>query len=158
MLSGLGVSKQSKDAHSIQRSEDVDVIRAGTVVPQKNIVELTTRSVRYVNEFDWTEQYPQLFLSHVPNLFLAVHDRGMFERMIRHQLGTSELRAVEQSSRIQRGFRQLIAVLKVVQVLARQHGKRGRLSLVCRDGRLEVFERTSDEGCLSDEELTRFGM
>ena len=76
--------------------------------------------------------------------------------MIRHALGTPELRTVEQSARVQRGYRQLVAVLKVIQELAQEHGERGRLSLVCRDGRLEVYERTSDSGTLEDFELERF--
>ena len=76
--------------------------------------------------------------------------------MIRRELGTSEMRAVERSWRIQRGYRQLVAVLKVIQELAQEYGERGRLSLVCRDGRLEVYERTNDGGTLEDFELKRF--
>ena len=65
---------------------------------------------------------------------------------------------LDKSVRIQQGFRKLVAVLKVIQELVRQHGRRARLSLVCRDGRLEVFERTGSHGSLEDEELERFGM
>ena len=65
--------------------------------------------------------------------------------------------SVNRSLDIQRGFRQLVALLKVIQEIAREHGRGGRLSLVCRDGRLEVFARTGSQGVLKDEELARFG-
>ena len=157
MMSELDVSSPSSPEDPPSESiTDINVIRAGTIVPQSDTIEVTTRSVRYIDEFDWTEQYPQLFLSYTPNIFLAVHDRGTFERMIQRKLGTSELRAVEQSPRIQRAFRQLVAVLREIQALATSFGKDARLSLVCRDGKLEVFKRTNGEGSLEEAELERF--
>ena len=159
-LSGLGLYKTttSADARRTQRSADINVIHAGSIVSQSDLVELTTRSKKSVSQFDWTEQYPQLLLTWVPYLFLCVHDNGVFQRMVRHQLGTPGMSSVNRSPDIQRGFRQLVAVLKVIQELAREHGRKGRLSLVSRDGRLEVFECTESQGFLKDEELERFGV
>ena len=65
--------------------------------------------------------------------------------------------SVNRSPDIQRGFHQLVAVLKIIQELAREHGRQGRLSLVYRGGRLEVFECLEKTGFLTDEELVRFG-
>ena len=159
-LSGLSFSKTMSyaDARRTQRSADINVIHAGSIVSQSDLVELTTRSNKSVSHFDWTEQYPQLLLTWVPTLFLCVHDNGVFQRMVRHQLGTPGMSSVNRSPDIQRGFRQLVAVLKVIQELAREHGRKGRLSLVSRDGRLEVFECTESQGFLKDEELERFGV
>ncbi|KAI1783569.1 hypothetical protein LXA43DRAFT_1131139 [Ganoderma leucocontextum] len=160
MLSGLNVSRGTSTSTTspTTQSADLTVIHAGIQRPQSSMVELTTRSARYVDQFDWAEQYPQLFLSDVPHLFLAVHERGVFQRIKKHELGTTEFRRVENDTKIQKGFRQLVAVLRTVQSLVKEHGARGRLSLVCRDGRLEVFERTSDQGAVPDSDLERFGV
>ncbi len=158
LLSNLDVTSQS-EASSQSQNTAIAVIRAGSQVPQSSLVELTTRSFKYVNEFDWQEAYPQLFLSWTPHLFLAVHDRGTFESMVKHKLGATELRNLETSPRTQQSFRKLVETLKTMQTLVRRHGRRGRLSLVCQaDGTLNVFERTSPQGCLPDSELERFGV
>ena len=82
----------------------------------------------------------------------------MFERKIHHQLGKpGPMGTLDKSTRIQQGFHKLVAVLKVIQEFVRQHGRRARLSLVCRDGRLEVLEHIGNQGFLEDEELERFG-
>ncbi|TBU44042.1 hypothetical protein BD309DRAFT_959331 [Dichomitus squalens] len=160
MLSSLNVTRSTSTSatSTITKSTDITVIHAGVQRPQSSIVELTTRSVRTIDDFDWTEQYPQLLLAHVPHVFLAVHERGNFERIKKHELGAAEFRNVENNARLQRAFRQLVGVLRTVQNLAKEHGRRGRLSLVCRDGRLEVFERTTDQGAIPDSELERFGV
>ena len=160
MLSGLNVSRGTSTStmSPITESADITVRRAGIQRAQSSIVELTTRSARYVDEFDWAEQYPQLLLSSTPHLFLAVHERGVFQRIIKHQLGTTEFRRVENDSKNQRRFRQLVAVLRTIQNLVKEHGARSQLSLVCRDGRLEVFERTSSERIVPDSDLERFGV
>ncbi|KAI0354854.1 hypothetical protein OH77DRAFT_1404162 [Trametes cingulata] len=152
-LAGLGVSTSTSNTSS---SDAISVIRAGTQVPQSTIVELVTRSKKYVDQFDWAEQYPQLLLSSTPHLLLGVHDRGTFERVKKHALGSAEMRHVETDPRIQRAFGQLVAVLRTIQALVKERGERGRLSLVCQDGVLKVYERTSDAGCLTESELARF--
>ena len=58
----------------------------------------------------------------------------------------------------QAGFRKLRKVLQEIQELVVEHGQRGRLSLVCRDGGLRVFARTSDASCLPESVLERFGV
>ena len=160
MLSGLNVERgtSTSTVSPVTQSTDISVIHAGIQRPQSSMVELTTRSARYIDGFDWAEQYPQLLLTSIPHLFLAMHERGVFQGIKRHELGTEEFRRVENDSKIQKGFRQLVAVLRTVQSLVKEHGARGRLSLVCYDGRLEVFERTSDQGTVPASDLERFGI
>ena len=160
MLSGLNVSRgaSTSTVSPVTQSTDISVIHAGIQRPQSSMVELTTRSARFIDGFDWAEQYPQLLLTSIPHLFLAMHERGVFQGIKRHELGTEEFRRVENDSKIQKGFRQLVAVLRTVQSLVKEHGARGRLSLVCYDGRLEVFERTSDQGTVPASDLERFGI
>ncbi|KAI0365689.1 hypothetical protein BV20DRAFT_1027527 [Pilatotrama ljubarskyi] len=153
-LAGLGVSTSTSNTST--SIDTISVIRAGSQVPQSTIVELVTRSKKYVDQFDWAEKYPQLLLSSTPHLFLGVHDRGTFERVKKHALGSAEMRHVETDLRMQRAFGQLVAVLRSIQELVKEHGQRGRLSLVCQDGVLKVYERTSDAGCLTEDELARF--
>lgn len=158
VLSGLSVASTTSTS-SPSHAEDIAVIRAGTQVPQSSVLELTTRSEKYIDEFSWAEQYPQLLLSYTPHLFLAAHNRGMFERMIEHKLGTEELRNIENNSRIQRSFRQLAAALRAIQELVKEHGQRGCLTLICQpDGSLKVYQRTDQQGLLPDSELERFGV
>ncbi|RPD56654.1 hypothetical protein L227DRAFT_595062 [Lentinus tigrinus ALCF2SS1-6] len=160
IMLGLNVSTtNTAPASPPSRATDIAVIHGGTQVPQSSIVELVTRSENYIDEFSWAEQYPQLLLSYTPHLFLAAHNRGNFERMIKHELGSTELRNIEDNARVQRTFRKLAAALRAIQDLVKGHGQRGRLSLVCQsDGTLEVYQRTSDRGVLPDSELERFGI
>ncbi|TBU25104.1 glycosyl transferase family, a/b domain-containing protein [Dichomitus squalens] len=87
---------------------------------------------------NWEETYTQLFLSQTPVHYLAVHQRGVFETINTRPLNSPQFQ----------------------RTLVAEHGRRGRLSLVCRGGRLEAFERGdgNDVGCLPDRELARFGI
>ena len=154
-LGGLGVSASSRS--STAATSAITIIRAGAVVPQSTLVELATRSARYIDQFNWQEKYPQLLLSSTPQLFLGAHNRGTFERVYKHALGNPSLRHIEQDNRIMRAFKQLVSILRTIQQLVKIYGDRGRLSLLCRgDGVLKVYERTSNAGCLTDSELARF--
>ncbi|KAH9932793.1 uncharacterized protein BXZ73DRAFT_46733 [Epithele typhae] len=157
LLSGLDVQSAAGTGSS-STSAGITVIPGGSKVPQSAIIELTTRSINTVEDFDWQEQFPQLFLSGTPNLYLAVHQRGTFERAIEHRVGSEEMHSVEQGTRTQRGFRQLVAVLRQLQTMAREHGKRVKLSLVCQEGVLKVYERGGEGGVLEDADLERFGV
>ncbi|KAI8986168.1 hypothetical protein BD414DRAFT_51449 [Trametes punicea] len=156
-LAGLGVSSATPNAaYSSTKSSSITVIWAGSQLSQNEIVELVTRSERYVNNLDWKEIYPQLLLSYTPSLYIGLHNRGTFRRIEKYTLGSSELRHVETDPTIQQTMRQLVSVLRTIQQLVKEHGERGKLSLVCRGGFLKVHERTSDAGTLPDSELARF--
>ncbi|KAJ7149223.1 hypothetical protein C8R43DRAFT_1007511 [Mycena crocata] len=130
------------------------VIPGGAVVPHASIVELTTRSQRRESEFDWQDAYPQLFFSQTPHHFLAVHERGNFRVVNKRKLASTELREVERD--IQPGLKKLRAALDVIKELVVKAGQRGRLTLVCQGGKLQVFERVSTASCLPDEVMSRF--
>ncbi|KAI0671204.1 hypothetical protein C8Q78DRAFT_1131581 [Trametes maxima] len=159
-LAGLGVSSTATGSNQSPNTapSSVSVIRAGTQVPQDAIVELVTRAERFVHQFDWAEKYPQLLLSYTPHLFLGIHNRGLFDHVEKYSLGGAELQHVETDPDIQAAFRQLVSVLRTIQNLVKEHGKRGRLTLVCQNGVLRVYERTTDAGVLPDSELARFGV
>lgn len=134
---------------------DFDIIRAGQLVSQSSIVELTTRSERNVLCYDWKEQYPQLYLSQTPHHFLAVHHGGLFDRMEMRQLDDAEMKTIHAS--VENSFKKLRALLETIQQIAVDHGKEARrLSLVCRSGSVTVLERRSRDNCLPDEVMGRF--
>ncbi|EMD39487.1 hypothetical protein CERSUDRAFT_149984 [Gelatoporia subvermispora B] len=158
ILSGMGVSGSAGANVAADVTKDIatelSVIRAGTEVPQSSLVEMTTRSKNWVHTFDWADAYPQLFLSQTSNHFLAAHARGRFESITKRQVGSPEMKQIEAS--IQPAFRRLRQALHDIQELVKAHGQRGRLTLVCREGRLEIFERESQESCLPDSVMERF--
>lgn len=135
-------------------SHGLTVVQGGAAIPHASVVELTTRAEHRVADFDWKDAYPQLFFSQTPHHFLAVHNRGRFSAVHKRKLGASELRAVERT--IQPSLKKFRAALDVIKALVVKHGQRGRLTLVCRDGKLAVFERESSANCLPDEVIARF--
>ncbi|KAF7297462.1 hypothetical protein MIND_00979900 [Mycena indigotica] len=130
------------------------VLEGGTHIPHTSLVELTTRTERRAQQMDWPENFPQLFLAQTPNHFVGVHNRGRFASVVKRQLGRGEFAQVEQQ--VQPSLRILGAVLKEIAALVKAYGERGRLTLVCREGQLRVYERVSMESCLPDEMLERF--
>ncbi|KAI9065981.1 hypothetical protein FKP32DRAFT_1566831 [Trametes sanguinea] len=155
ILAGLDLFSTTASQPESLGASPIQVIRAGSIVPADSIIELTSRSVRYIHEFSWDEKYPQLVLSQTPHLYLGGHDRGTFQQIRKYRLGGSELRHVESAS--QQIFKQLVSILRTIQQLMKDHGRQGSLSLVCQsDGALKVYKRTSDAGLLPESELTRF--
>lgn len=128
--------------------------RGGILVDQDNIAELTTISTKRRGLFNWSETYPQLFLSQTPYHFLGIHDRGRFETIEKRQLGSGVLRSIEQS--LQGVLWQLRLLLDVIKELVVKHGKSGRLSLVCQGGELKVYKRSNEDSCLPEDILARF--
>jgi hypothetical protein len=59
----------------------VNIVHAGTQVPQDALLEVTSRSVHFVNQLDWNELYPQLVLSQTSAVRLGVHERGTFKEL-----------------------------------------------------------------------------
>ncbi|KAH9831408.1 uncharacterized protein C8Q71DRAFT_715353 [Rhodofomes roseus] len=157
MLSGLAVASGAGKGPAVDKgasTTELDIIRAGQPVPQSSLIEMTTRSRNNAMNYDWIEQYPQLFLSQTPHHYLAVHNRGKFEDITKRALGDAEMKRTE--ARLQGSFRKLRAALEAIQNLIVEHGERGRLSLVFRDGALQVFERKSQDSCLPEAMLSRF--
>lgn len=147
-------SSSSAPPTESKSSNGLTILDGGALVPHSSLVELTTRSERRQAEFDWADAYPQLFFSQTPHHFLAVHNRGRFAAVNKRKLASSELLDVEGT--IQPSLKKLRAALDVIRDVVVEHGQRGRLTLVCREGRLQVFERVSAASCLPDDVMARF--
>ncbi|KAH8993066.1 hypothetical protein EDB86DRAFT_2930349 [Lactarius hatsudake] len=160
-------------------SPAIDIVRAGTQVPQDALVEVVSRSVFYLDQLDWNELYPQMALSQTPSLRLGVHERGEFKEELGARVGTEttrqsgtqrgadvqDLSAQRQETAVQ--FVRLAGLLQDVQKVAieRGPGPEGGFSLVCENGKLYVYARKLDGdvdgknpsgSCLPPEVAARF--
>ncbi|KAJ6624424.1 hypothetical protein B0H10DRAFT_739122 [Mycena sp. CBHHK59/15] len=156
-LAGINLSSSTAQAMA-KKTEQIHgmsvIINGGTTVPHSSLIELTTRSERRESEYDWKDAYPQLFFSQTPHHFLSVHNRGKFSRTNKRKLSSSELQAVERT--IQPSLKKLRVALDIIKNIVSKYGERGRLTLVCKDGVLKVFERDSQANCLPDDVIARF--
>jgi len=162
------VNIQQPSISTSTTSPAINIIRAGTQVPQDFLIEMISRSRFYLDQLDWNELYPQLALSQTPSLRMGVHVRGEFTDVREWRLdgpgaqvdaGTTgrrrswaQKRADLQDPSVQRQetavhIVRLAKVLQDVQKLAiaRGPGPAGSFSLVCEDGKLRVYERKMDE-------------
>lgn len=138
-------------------SHGLTILRGGQISPQSSMIELSTVSQRRRAEYNWKELYPQLFLSQTPHHFLAIHDRGRFLTIEKRRLETrTSTELVNAAKDLQVNLRKLRAALGKIQEMVKEEGERGRISLVCENGVLSVFERVGREGCLPDEFMARF--
>ncbi|KAI0070366.1 hypothetical protein K474DRAFT_818550 [Panus rudis PR-1116 ss-1] len=156
-LSGLSVSSSSQTGDAKESSEPANspkVIRAGSQVKQENIIEMTTRSERNAANFNWTEAYPQLYLSRTPHHFLAIHNRGTFYEITKRKLNSPEMKTIEEAAEV--SMKKLRVLLGAIQDEVVTHGKGGRLSLICQNDKLEVRERESQDSLIPDEAMERF--
>lgn len=131
--------------------DGLDIIRGGYYVPQSSIVELKTE--KKGKKFNaWSLHYPQLFFAQTQHIFKAIHIDGNFEGVNKATFENSLLVKGSMAVRLLK----FISVMKVIQDVVTEGGDHGRLSLVCRDGRLEVFERLDRSSCLPEAALARF--
>lgn len=157
-LSGLSIGPSSQPSTTSSPSPlsaaDLKILRAGTQVPHSDLIEMTTRSEISAANFDWGDAYPQLYFSQTPHHYLAVHRSGTFFTIAKRRIGTGDLVGVE--SRAQPGFKKLRKVLGEIQTRVKNGGAKGRISLVCKNGVLKVYERTSKESCLPEDSFAIF--
>ncbi|KAH9849465.1 hypothetical protein C2E23DRAFT_737349 [Lenzites betulinus] len=133
------------------------VFRGGTSLTQSSLVEIVTRSAKTIHTQKWPETYTQLFLSQTPRLYVALHQAGTFTDVVKLSRADPRLEVYAGDERMRRSLRQLVRVLEDVQRALTAYGPRGRLSLVCRKGRLELFACATEVGRVPDSELVRFG-
>jgi hypothetical protein len=124
----------------------LNIIRAGTQVPQESLIEVASRSKYFIDQLDWNELYPQLAISQTSELRIGVHDRGTFTEMREMQVdgasgGPPTLETQKRQTAAQ--LVRLARVLEDVQELAisRGPGPMGSFSLVCENGELRVYAR-----------------
>jgi len=148
-------------------SPALNIIRAGTQVPQESLLEVASRSKYFIDQLDWNELYPQLAISQTPGLRLGVHERGTFTEMREMQVDGDEgvgvggvppaLEAQKRETAAQ--LVRLARVLEDVQEIAigRGPGPRGSFSLVCEGGVLQVYARQGlRKSCLPPDVRARF--
>lgn len=154
-LSGVSLSSQpSSDQPSPSPKNGLTVVKGGSYVSASAVIELTTRSEARQKFYDWKEAYPQLFFSQTAHHFLAVHQRGRFIEVNKRKLSSPELQNVEQI--IQPDLKLMRKALDKIKDLVVKYGERGRLTLVCSNGELKLYERKSLDSCLPHDFLELF--
>jgi len=151
LVSNLKLGSANKSDRASDFGE-LNIITAGSEIPQSSIIEIKTRSERSVANFDWAEAYPQLYLSQTPLLYLGIHNRGRFTAVSKDRVDNY----IQVAREAQPGFRKLKQALEAIQTLVKEYGLGGRVSLVCKDGELRVYERRSSDSCLPDKFLALF--
>ena len=152
-LSSISLSRASP---SSPLNAQLTVFEGGSEVPSTAVVELTTRSITSMKlkGYDWKEAYPQLFFSQTAHHILAIHQRGHFTEIQKRKLSSDEVKAVEKEA--QGDLKRLRNFLDTIKRIVIAHGRRGRLSLVCVGGELNLYKRTSDESCLPESAIALF--
>lgn len=166
-------TKTASPSSTSTSSPIINIVRAGTQVPQEALLELTSRSAYFLDQLDWNEIYPQLALSQTPALYLGVHERGVFTQLHEWQIdgrppsGTktdSSTTAPDISAQRQETGVQMVRLARLLEdvqelAIARGPGPAGSFSLVCENGELQVYERKKDAGaksCLPSDVVARF--
>lgn len=154
-LASLSVTGQTYKGHSADRlHDDVDVMRGGVEIPQSSLIKIKSRSARNVSKFDWTAAYIQLFLGQTPNLFIGIHRAGMFYDVQKSTMESAEMKVASETA--QPALKKLRTLLEDIVFIALRHNTTGRLSLICKDEQLMIYERKSQSSFLPEEILDRF--
>jgi len=175
-LGGMNIKRATPTTTKTASSSSsplVNIVRAGTQVPQEALVELTSRSAYFLDQLDWNELYPQLALSQTPALHMGVHERGVFSQLHEWQLDgrppragtrTGAAKAPDISAQRQETGVQIVRLARLLEdvqelAIARGPGPAGSFSLVCEGGELRVYARKKDAGaksCLPPDVVARF--
>jgi len=176
-LGGMAIKHRTpastKTASSSSSSSPlINIVRAGTQVPQEALIEVTSRSAYFLEQLDWNELYPQLALSQTQSLHLGVHERGVFTQLNEWQLdgrprtgtGAGSATAPDISAQRRETAVQIVRLARLLEdvqelAIARGPGAAGSFSLVCENGELCVYARKKDAGaksCLPPDVLVRF--
>jgi hypothetical protein len=149
-------------------SSALNIIRAGTQVPQESLLEVASRSKYFIEQLDWNELYPQLAVSQTPGLRLGVHERGTFTEMREMQVDGDDgvdagggrppaLEAQKRETAAQ--LVRLARLLEDVQELAikRGPGRTRSFALICEGGKLRTYARKGvRRSCLPSDVRERF--
>lgn len=154
-IGNLSIGSPSLSTHSRQTvGSQLNVIRAGSEVPQSSLIEMKTRTPNSITKLKLGKEFPQLYFSQTPYHYVALHENGKFTLVRKDEVGQGALADSEEG--IQVGLKKLRAVLATIQELVRGRGLAGRLTLICAGGVLKVYERTSNESCLPSDLLALF--
>ncbi|KAI0642894.1 hypothetical protein C8Q79DRAFT_1012902 [Trametes meyenii] len=137
-------------------TQELKVVRAGTLVPQSSILELCTRSAQFINRTNIEDTFLQIFLTQTPVHLVAVHTRGSFDQVIRQELDSPDLAKFNDDVNIQKSLHQFAALLREIQKIVKRHGSTGKISLICEKGVLGVYSRVREEEDWLGADLERF--
>lgn len=158
-LASTKLSSTDPPAKSIQvvDGKTLHIQKVGSIVSQNNIIELGTISHRRMvgGEIEWEEKFLQMRLSQTPHHYMGVHQHGRFVELQKSALSVSpQFTSAEKTCK--QAVRQLRLLLDTIRKVVIQHGAKGRLTLVCQQGKLEVYNRVSDKDCIPREFLSKF--
>ncbi|KAJ8081226.1 hypothetical protein PM082_018071 [Marasmius tenuissimus] len=125
----------------------------GNVIPQDYIAELKTISLKGLRagRLRSDDIILQMFISQTSHLFMGVHNRGNFL-----QVQQSIVELNDRAAHLKTSLLKLRGVLEDVKNLVVAYGETGRLSLICRGGRLDVVQRSGQESYLPSNVLRMF--
>jgi len=153
MVSDLTISSTTSSSSSSANIPSLKIVRGGRVVPQSSLMELRTRSITSKNT-NWKDTFPQLYLSQTPLHYLAIHEEGNFSVVRKSRTGEGTL--VYAEAGLQQGLRKLKTVLETIHRLVKERGLEGRVTLICTEGTLKLYERSDHESCLPSNMLALF--
>jgi hypothetical protein len=156
-LEGLNITKK---AAAVKDDTDilplVKVVSNGTLVPQDRLVELTTRSQKSFETFNWADPYTQLYFSQTPHIYVAVHRNGSFQSIHKKQLGEGDLKDIHTDQ--EKNLRRLRVLLGIIVNKVKEAGADKQMALLCRRGDLKLHENLDSRSCLPDDHLALFTM
>lgn len=146
-FSGLGITPSNlhpTDASTGSVILGISVIQTTprTLVAQSSLIELKTRASH--RPLDWTETYPQLYLSQTAYLYLAKHTKGNFTAVEKTRLAGGDMKAYAKQA--EAGMGKLKALLDKVLEAVRKEGDGVGLSLVSAGGKLMLYKRKEGTG------------
>ncbi len=110
----------------------VTIVSGGAVVPDSSIIEISSKKQGVPGS--WRKRYEQMFFSQTPAIYVGTHTNGNFTSITKKTM--RELDYVRQN--MQPNLRQLcVAMTDIRNRLLDAHK---RVSLVCKDHQLKVYE------------------
>jgi hypothetical protein len=152
-FSKLGIAANSKPSEGGATNSKVTIIRTTprSIVPQSSLIELKTRASH--RPLDWTEAYPQLYLSQTTYLYLAKHNRGSFINVEKVSIAGDAMNGYARQA--EAGMGKLKAVLDEVLRAVRDAGEGVGLCLVCERGKLALYQRKEGTGKAVGKDILR---
>jgi hypothetical protein len=149
-FSNLGIASEpphsaattKKGADSVIPGISVIHTTPHTLAAQSSLIELKTRALH--RPLDWTEAYPQLYLSQTAYLYLAKHAKGNFSTVKKISLARDSMKA--HARQAEAGMGKLKMVLVEVLKAVRKERNGVGLSLVSAGGKLMLYKRKEGTG------------
>ncbi|TFY75225.1 hypothetical protein EWM64_g8787 [Hericium alpestre] len=134
-------------------SPNLRIIRGGSEVPQDSIMTMETRSTKN-DRYRWPDMYLKFYLSQTPWYFIGIHEDGKFITYRNHHVMGDGMAG--RRRKVEKGLHRLGRALEMIQRVMVAHGTGKRLSLLCEDGVLGVYEWVSNASCLPEDVKRRF--